>query len=207
MKKLLLSINKIFFFLIMSIFFSVFTIHCFCSIEPGDIIWEQRFGGNGRDIVKSIIQTSDSGFAILANTSSYGAGSWDAWLIKLDSEGSLLWKKTYGGRKREAARDGCGEVSRSRIRENSEVSSRGAHQQSPPHSHEFDYELTKCAPSKLALRVLCLSDRTLGNHGWGGGNGCVRICPLQSVSSVASVVSCFLPPRTSSLRGSASCMS
>ncbi|MCS6789045.1 MAG: hypothetical protein NZ484_00525, partial [Patescibacteria group bacterium] len=45
----------------------------------------------------SIIQTIDGGYAIGGNTSSYGAGSRDMFIIKLDSNFNLEWARTIGG--------------------------------------------------------------------------------------------------------------
>ncbi|MCH8330589.1 MAG: T9SS type A sorting domain-containing protein, partial [Bacteroidetes bacterium] len=42
-------------------------------------------------------QTFDGGFIIAGETFSFGAGSYDAYLIKMDGDGDTLWTKTYGG--------------------------------------------------------------------------------------------------------------
>jgi hypothetical protein len=47
----------------------------------------------------SLIQTSDGGFAIAGATSSFGAGEWDVYVVKLDANGNLQWTKTIGGKK------------------------------------------------------------------------------------------------------------
>ena len=41
-------------------------------------------------------QTSDGGFIVAGSTSSSGAGGNDAWLIKLDPSGQIIWQKAYG---------------------------------------------------------------------------------------------------------------
>jgi hypothetical protein len=46
----------------------------------------------------SLIQTSDSGYAIAGTTTSFGAGLSDAYLVKLDANGNLQWTKTIGGK-------------------------------------------------------------------------------------------------------------
>ena len=46
--------------------------------------------------------TSDGGFIMLGETSSYGAGWNDIWLVKLDQDGSVIWNTTYGGSANEA---------------------------------------------------------------------------------------------------------
>lgn len=59
--------------------------------------WRKIFGGNNRDFGVSIIKTSDKGCLVAANTMSFGAGSWDIWLIKIDANGNVQWNKTFGG--------------------------------------------------------------------------------------------------------------
>ena len=41
-------------------------------------------------------QTSDGGFIIAGKTSSFGEGTSDGYLIKVDSSGSLEWQKNIG---------------------------------------------------------------------------------------------------------------
>jgi hypothetical protein len=68
----------------------------FLDESPG-IVWSKTYGGINPDDAMSIQQTKDNGYIVGGYTKSYGAGDWDAWLIKTDSEGNELWNKTYGG--------------------------------------------------------------------------------------------------------------
>ncbi len=63
---------------------------------PESIIWEKTYGGIEEDYVSSIIQTTDGGYVVAGRTSSKGSGAYDAWIIKLDSFGSIDWEKVYG---------------------------------------------------------------------------------------------------------------
>jgi hypothetical protein len=63
----------------------------------GDTLWTRTFGGLGSDYGTSVEETQDSGFIIAGFTNSFGAGGNDAFLIKTDSLGSIIWEKTYGG--------------------------------------------------------------------------------------------------------------
>jgi hypothetical protein len=69
----------------------------------GNIIWQKCFGGTLNESGNYIIQTSDGGFAITGNTTSfngnvaYNYGSDDFWLLKINSMGSLMWQKSLGG--------------------------------------------------------------------------------------------------------------
>ncbi|KYK24046.1 hypothetical protein AYK21_06135 [Thermoplasmatales archaeon SG8-52-2] len=67
------------------------------SEEPPGIVWSKTYGGINADRAVSVQQTYDGGFIVAGPTNSYGAGGWDAWLIKTDSEGNEVWNKTYGG--------------------------------------------------------------------------------------------------------------
>lgn len=64
--------------------------------------WTKTFGGSEDDRGYSLIQTSDSGYALLGYTSSSNGdvsthnGARDFWLVKTDAEGTLIWEKTYG---------------------------------------------------------------------------------------------------------------
>ncbi len=61
------------------------------------ITFEKTYGGTKSDYAESVEQTSDDGFILAGSTNSFGSGGADAWLVKTNSSGSLLWKKTYGG--------------------------------------------------------------------------------------------------------------
>ena len=59
--------------------------------------FQKSFGGIGTDYAYYIEQTTDGGYVSVGETGSFGAGSKDVYLIKMDSVGDVLWAKTYGG--------------------------------------------------------------------------------------------------------------
>ena len=65
------------------------------SMTPPTTEWSKTYGGLNDDVARSVVQTSDGGYAIAGYTNS--SGSFDFWLVKTDSAGSHLWNKTYGG--------------------------------------------------------------------------------------------------------------
>jgi hypothetical protein len=65
--------------------------------ESGTIEWIQAFGGNADDQLYCVQQTSDNGYILSGTTHSYGSGSGDAWLIKIDDSGNEEWNYTFGG--------------------------------------------------------------------------------------------------------------
>jgi hypothetical protein len=71
--------------------------------SEGDKIWHKKFGGTQEDIGNTIVRTSDNNYLILGSTLSNDGdvsgnkGERDAWLIKIDNDGELLWQKTIGG--------------------------------------------------------------------------------------------------------------
>jgi hypothetical protein len=63
----------------------------------GELLWEKRFGGNMPETAWAITETPDHGYWLAVSTSSHGAGSGDAWLIRLNPSGDALWDRHYGG--------------------------------------------------------------------------------------------------------------
>jgi hypothetical protein len=71
----------------------------------GNVEWKKTFGGSEWDWGKSLTTTSDGGLVLTGYTNSndgdfkgMNKGDVDIFIIKLNSLGNVLWKRTYGGR-------------------------------------------------------------------------------------------------------------
>ncbi|MBX7183411.1 MAG: T9SS type A sorting domain-containing protein [Bacteroidia bacterium] len=74
--------------------------------NQGQTIWAKTYGGSKWDGANCIKKTSDGGYILIGYTYSddldvsFHRGtlaSSDVWVVKLDSSGTILWEKTYGG--------------------------------------------------------------------------------------------------------------
>lgn len=63
----------------------------------GSLLWEKKLGGSGLDLGFTIDRTSDGNFLISGTTTSFGTGGEDAYLIKINGDGEVIWEKYYGG--------------------------------------------------------------------------------------------------------------
>ena len=70
----------------------------------GEIQWQKIYLGDKEDYARSIQQTNDGGYIVAGSTSSFGAGSSDIWILKIDLEGSIEWQKSIGGEGQDFAR-------------------------------------------------------------------------------------------------------
>ena len=73
--------------------------------NQGALIWNIIVGGEKTDKLFSAIATQE-GFILFGLTYSYGNGGSDAWVVKVDVSGNVIWNKTYGGLTDDAARTG-----------------------------------------------------------------------------------------------------
>lgn len=67
--------------------------------KKGKLLWSKTYGGAGSEDITGAIQTADGGFLLLGSTSSYGAGDFDIYLLRINASGDTLWTKTIGGPK------------------------------------------------------------------------------------------------------------
>ena len=79
------------------------------SAQP-TIQWQKTYGGSSTDESYGIQQTTDGGYIVVGKTLSNNGdvfgnhGALDFWVLKLNSSGSIQWKKTFGGNGSDAAR-------------------------------------------------------------------------------------------------------
>lgn len=63
----------------------------------GDSLWSRMFGGGSDDRCQAVQQTTDGDYVLAGRTDSFGAGSYDFYLVKTDANGNSLWSRTFGG--------------------------------------------------------------------------------------------------------------
>ncbi|MBK9731070.1 MAG: putative metal-binding motif-containing protein [Chitinophagaceae bacterium] len=83
-----------------------FTDYWICKTDAFGIKqWDKRYGGNGKEELFSVIQTTDGGYLLGGHTAStvsgdqtqVSRGGRDYWIVKTDSVGNKLWDKRFGG--------------------------------------------------------------------------------------------------------------
>ena len=72
---------------------------CLKLDKDGKIVWQQSFGGSGSDYAYAVQPAAGGGYFVSGSTDSFGAGDDDAWILKLDAEGRILWQQAFGGAK------------------------------------------------------------------------------------------------------------
>ncbi|MFC2139770.1 DJ-1/PfpI family protein [Bacteroidota bacterium] len=72
-----------------------------CNIE-----WYNTFGGAGTEYGNNIIKIND-GYLITGFTTSFGNGSRDVYVIKVDNEGNEIWSRAFGGKSWDVGKAAC----------------------------------------------------------------------------------------------------
>lgn len=65
--------------------------------EDLNCMWNRNYGGVGVEWGNSIVEDDNGNFLLCGYTSSYGEGGYDILVYKVDSQGDVIWQKTYGG--------------------------------------------------------------------------------------------------------------
>ena len=66
--------------------------------------WAKTYGSDLRDAFNDLVQTPDGGYIVVGKVGKnnfdapgvYNGGESDAWIVKLDSKGQIVWQKIYG---------------------------------------------------------------------------------------------------------------
>jgi hypothetical protein len=69
----------------------------------GDTLWTKTYGGTGYEEGHEIQPTSDGNYIISGSSDSQNPGNFDAYLMKINPSGGVLWTKYYGGSSFETA--------------------------------------------------------------------------------------------------------
>lgn len=72
--------------------------------QNGDTLWTRDIGTADWDFFYGVTPTFDHGFVFAGGTYGAGSGDEDMLFVKLDSLGSIVWLRTYGGLKEDEAR-------------------------------------------------------------------------------------------------------
>jgi hypothetical protein len=76
------------------------------TASSGTIEWQKSYGGSINDWGRSIVQTTDGGYAIAGYSSSNDGNvsghhgdstTSDCWIVRLDSSGTIFWQRSLGG--------------------------------------------------------------------------------------------------------------
>ena len=62
----------------------------------GEVDWDRTYVWDAADVGYAVRPTADGGFIVTGCTTSFGSGSHDIYLLKVDESGAMLWACVYG---------------------------------------------------------------------------------------------------------------
>lgn len=73
--------------------------------STGNIVWQKNYGGSRFDEAGGLTRNDDGTYVFAGATTSNNhqvgnthGGSYDTWVVKITGNGSIIWKKVYGGK-------------------------------------------------------------------------------------------------------------
>jgi len=70
--------------------------------RDGKVLWHRQIGDSGHDGAFALAAAADGGFYLAGSTTSNSAGDYDVFVVKLDQDGDVEWKKPVGGTSHDA---------------------------------------------------------------------------------------------------------
>ena len=71
------------------------------ALSTNELLWEKTYGGPGDDRAFYMTTTDDNGFLVVGSTTSFNLNKTAAWAVMIDSDGNVIWNRTY------VENDGC----------------------------------------------------------------------------------------------------
>lgn len=66
-------------------------------VESNNNTWKKSYGSEGDDVCRSVIKTDDGNYLLAGHTDSSDGLGKDAYIIKMDKKGEVLWSRRNGG--------------------------------------------------------------------------------------------------------------
>jgi hypothetical protein len=71
---------------------------CMMKLDSrGEVLVYKSIGGSREDVFHSAASLADGSIVAVGETMSFGAGSYDSWIVRLDLALNVIWQKTFGG--------------------------------------------------------------------------------------------------------------
>ncbi len=64
--------------------------------KDGFPVWEKAYGGFSDEWINSVAPTDDGGYILVGYTYSFGQGDGSFFVLKIDSQGNIVWSRAYG---------------------------------------------------------------------------------------------------------------
>lgn len=65
-------------------------------LNNASLQWQKTYGGSGNDTARAVQQTADGGYIVAGSSDSFGTGTTDSWVMKLNADGSINWHNAFG---------------------------------------------------------------------------------------------------------------
>src|ERR1041385_7334485 len=79
------------------LFLSLLVIFFLATLSAQQNTFQKEYGRMGFEMLRSVKQTSDSGYIMTGETDEYFIGNFDLWVLKTNANGDTLWSDGIGG--------------------------------------------------------------------------------------------------------------